>query len=112
MYLIVHVHVHVHIFSSCKSSSSSFLPPSLLSLLSLLFITPLPSLSRGVLETLIKRHFPTPTTVGFDWNLFENDPTLPNSCRKRKRNNNRGAMFQDEEFSSDSDDSRYTSMLS
>ena len=39
---------------------------------------------RGVLETLIRRHFPTPSS-GIDWTLFENDPTLPDNCRKRKR---------------------------
>ena len=39
---------------------------------------------RGALETLIKRHFPTPSE-GIKWSLFENDPTLPLNRRKRKR---------------------------
>ena len=42
-----------------------------------------------------------------DWALFDSDSTLPSACRKRKRSEHRGPMFQDEEFSSDSDDSRY-----
>ena len=64
-----------------------------------------PSLSpRGVLESLIKRHFPASSRVGMDWSLFDSDPTLPTNCRKRKQRG--GPMFQDEEFSSDSDDSR------
>lgn len=42
------------------------------------------STARGALETLIKRHFPTPSE-GIKWSLFENDPTLPLNRRKRKR---------------------------
>ncbi|XP_011404218.2 PREDICTED: protein strawberry notch homolog 1-like isoform X2 [Amphimedon queenslandica] len=42
------------------------------------------STAKGVLESLIKRHFPTPTD-GNDWSVFENDSTLPRNCRKRKR---------------------------
>ena len=42
-----------------------------------------------------------------DWTLFDSDPTLPSACRKRKRSEHKGPMFQDEEFSSDSDDSRF-----
>lgn len=41
-------------------------------------------LTRGVLETLIRRHFPMPTS-GIDMTLFVDDPTLPGNSRKRKR---------------------------
>lgn len=44
---------------------------------------------RGVLETLIRRHFPVPAPepglAGIDWNLVDNDPTLPQSCKKKRR---------------------------
>ena len=44
---------------------------------------------RGVLETLIRRHFPTPSPepglAGIDWSLMDNDPTLPRSCRRKRR---------------------------
>ena len=68
-------------------------------------------LFRGVLETLIRRHFPTPSSdmAGINWSLIENDPTLPRSCRKRKRPyraRQRGPLFQeDDPHSSDSDNS-------
>ena len=42
---------------------------------------------RGVLESLVKRHFPSPST-GINWSLFENDPTLPMNRKKRKRGDN------------------------
>ena len=39
---------------------------------------------RGVLETLVQRHFPTPSS-GINWNLFDSDPTLPGSCRRSRK---------------------------
>lgn len=39
---------------------------------------------RGVLETLIQRHFPTPSS-GINWNLFDSDPTLPENCRRSRK---------------------------
>lgn len=71
---------------------------------------------RGVLETLIRRHFPVPAPApglsGIDWSLIENDPTLPQSCRSggtRKRRTRgprkRVSVIQEEEFNSDSEDS-------
>ena len=49
--------------------------------------------TRGVLETLIRRHFPTPTS-GIDMTLFADDPTLPGNSRKRKRGGGGGrALF-------------------
>jgi len=39
---------------------------------------------RGVLETLIRRHFPTPSS-GIDMRLFVDDHTFPGNSRKRKR---------------------------
>ena len=44
---------------------------------------------RGVLETLIRRHFPVPVPEpglsSIDWSLMDNDPTLPRSCRVKKQ---------------------------
>ena len=42
---------------------------------------------RGVLETLIWRHFPVPVSAlaSIDWSLFDNNSTLLRSCQKRKR---------------------------
>ena len=44
---------------------------------------------RGVLESLIKKHFPSSDqkkmSGGFDLDLFSDDPTLPLSLRKRLR---------------------------
>ena len=54
--------------------------------------------TRGVLETLIRRHFPTPTS-GIDMTLFADDPTLPGNRRKRKRGS-RGLFFDDDNDSS------------
>ena len=66
-------------------------------------------LFRGVLETLIRRHFPAPVSAlaSIDWSLLENDPTLPRSCRRRKRAapRPRTTTFQDDTMMSDSDDS-------
>jgi hypothetical protein len=66
-------------------------------------------LFRGVLETLIRRHFPAPVSAlaSINWSLFDNDPTLPRSCRKRKRavRRPRTTTFQDDSIMSDSDDS-------
>ena len=61
-YFINAIHVHVYVHVHC------------------VFV----SYCRGVLESLIKRHFPTPTD-GNEWSVFENDSTLPRNCRKRKR---------------------------
>lgn len=52
---------------------------------------------RGVLETLIRRHFPTPSS-GIDMRLFADDPTLPGNSRKRKRGG-RGLFFDDDDDS-------------
>ena len=68
-------------------------------------------LFRGVLETLIRRHFPAPVSAlaSINWSLLDNDPTLPRSCRKRKRAAPRPRMttFRDDKdgVMSDSDDS-------
>ena len=44
---------------------------------------------RGVLESLIKKHFPSSDQkkmpIGFDLDIFNDDPTLPLSLRKRLR---------------------------
>eukprot|EP00731_Ephydatia_muelleri_P023466 Em0015g1049a len=65
------------------------------------------STAKGVIETLMQRHFPVPTAseAGINWSLFDNDPTLPGNTRKRKRGEKRAPTFDEEEFSSDSDDS-------
>ena len=71
-------------------------------------------LSRGVLETLIKRHFPAPVPesglLGIDWSLIDNDPTLPQSCRKMRRPRGprkprKSLPFQENSNNSDSEDS-------
>lgn len=66
------------------------------------------SFPRGVLETLIRRHFPSPTAepglAGIDWSLIDNDPTLPRSCLRR-RQRKKPVPGQAEEFMSDSDES-------
>ena len=66
-------------------------------------------LFRGVLETFIQWHFPTPVSAlaSIDWSLMDNDVTLPRSCRKRKRAapHPHTTTFQDDSIMSDSDDS-------
>ena len=68
-------------------------------------------LCRGVLETLIRKHFPDPVSAlaSIDWSLLDNDPTLPCSCRKRKRAAPRPCttVYKDDKDSimSESDDS-------
>ncbi|XP_065892542.1 protein strawberry notch homolog 1-like isoform X2 [Dysidea avara] len=58
---------------------------------------------KGVLETLIRRHFPTPSS-GIDMRLFADDPTLPGNSRKRKRGAH-GLFFDDDDDSSDTSSS-------
>lgn len=76
---------------------SSLPPPSHLPLF--------PPSSRGVLETLIRRHFPSPAAepglAGIDWSLIDNDPTLPRSCRRRRQR--KKPVGQREETFGDSD---------
>ena len=66
-------------------------------------------LFRGVLETLIRQHFPAPVSAlaSINWSLMDNDVTLPRSCWKRKRAAPRPRMttFQEDSIMSDSDDS-------
>lgn len=76
----------------------------------MLIFPTLPSLllTRGVLETLIRRHFPSPAAqpglAGIDWSLIDNDPTLPRSCRRR-RQRKKPVGVMEASPDSDSDDS-------